>query len=182
MNIIQHLQQDKNYINQALQGLQLHFESIHIDCSKGETDSTSILYIQKNDFSFNEALAILTIKQKMLKEEWNNIEAYNKEDVKFWMTLIEKEYEDSTYYENVTHDEFLNDYFIHRLQFDAGINSIYKNDIQISYKKFKEITPCNDVFVKIAKSSFKRLEAEYYLETDNTLFCLIGTRQHNFVF
>jgi hypothetical protein len=166
MNIIQHLQQDKNYINQALKALQLNFESIHIDCSKGETDITSILYIPKNDFTFNEALAILTIKQKMLKEEWNNIEAYTKEDEQFWITLLQKEYNHSTYCENLTDDEFLSDHFMHRLQFEAGINSIYKNDIQISYGKFKEITPCKNAYVKIAKSSFKRLEAEYYLETD----------------
>jgi hypothetical protein len=146
--------------------LQLNFEMIHIDCSKGETDSTSILYIPKNNFSFNEALAILTIKQKMLKEEWNNIKAYTKENVQFWITLLQKEYNHSTYYENVTDDEFLNDHFIHRLQFEEGIKSIYKNGSQISYAKFKEIIPCKDAYVKIAKSIFKRLEAEYYIETD----------------
>lgn len=166
MNIIQHLLEDKNYINQAFNALQPHFESIHIDCSKGERDSTSILYIPKNNFSFNEALAILTIKQKMLKEEWNNIEAYTKEDVKFWTTLLAKEYELSTYYENVTDDEFLNDHFMHRLQFETGIKSIYKDGNQISYEKFNEIILCKNDYLKITKSSYKRLAVEYYLETD----------------
>jgi hypothetical protein len=168
MNIIQHLQKNKHYLTQASKALQLNFEMIQIDCSKGETDNTLLLYIPKNDFTFNEALAILTVKKKMVNEEWNDTASYTKEDVHFWTTLLAKEYELSTYYENVTEDEFLNGHFMHRLQFEEGIKSIYKTGSQISYAKFKEITPCKNYYVKITKSSYKRLEAEYYLETDES--------------
>lgn len=69
MNIIQHLQEDKNYLAQAIKALQLNFETISIDCSKGETDNTLLIFIAKDNISFNEAFNILTIKKKMLLEE-----------------------------------------------------------------------------------------------------------------
>lgn len=80
--------------------------------------------------------------------------------------MLLKEYANSTYYENVTNDEFLNDHFVHRLQFSDGINSIFSDDKNISYEKFKDMTPLKNVYTKICKSSYKNLEAEYYLETD----------------
>ena len=118
--LILRTQETKIFLNEHYT---INFEMIQIDCSKGETDSTSILYIQKNNFSFNEASVILTIKQKMLNEEWNDIGTYTKQDIQFWITVLEKEYKHSTYNENVTGKEFLNDHFMHRLQFEADMLS-----------------------------------------------------------
>lgn len=166
MNIIQNLQSDKNYLAKAIKVLQLNFETISIDCSKGETDNTLLIFIRKDNLSFNEAFNILTIKKKMLLEEWDDIDIYDKVDIKLWAQMLLKEYANSTYYENVTSDEFLNDHFIHRLQFEDGINSILNNNIQITFEQFKEINPCEKNFIKISKSSYKNLDAEYYIETD----------------
>jgi hypothetical protein len=166
MNIIQHLQLDKNYAVHAAKALQVTAETIDIDYTKGETDNTLILFIEKNNLSFTEAMSILTMKQKMLHEEWDDLELYNNDDIKHWASLLVKEYGKSTYYENVTDDEFLNDHFVHRLRFETGIVSIFYNDSPISYKTFQEIIPCKNNYIKIAKSGYTRLEAEYYIETE----------------
>ncbi len=165
MNIIQHLQQNKSYLTIAHKALQIKFETIDIDYNKGETDNTLILYIDKNNYSFEEAMAILTMKQKMLQEEWEDLELYDKDDIATWANMLQKEYSRSTYFENVTDDEFSNNHFMHRLQFADGINSIYCNDIQISHAEFLLKTPCKKEYLKISKSSYTNLEAEYYLET-----------------
>jgi hypothetical protein len=166
MNIIQYLQQNKNYLAHAQKALTIDFDTIDIDCSKGETDNTLFIFIEKNNMSFDEAMSILTMKQKMLNEEWDDLELYNKDDIALWASMLAKEYGNAIYYENISEDEFLNDHFMHRLQLDAGIQSIYFNDKQINFKSFQEIIPCKKTYLKIAKSSYTRLEIEYYLETD----------------
>jgi hypothetical protein len=166
MNIIKHLQQDKNYVLHASKALLFNFETIDIDCSHGETDRTLLLYIPKNNFSFDEAFAILTMKQKMLSEEWEELDLYDTEDVKMWAQLLAKEYASSTYFENVTIDEFLNDHFVHRLQITDGIIAVFKNDKQMPLIELQKNLPWKNNIIKIAKSTYTRLEVEYYVETD----------------
>jgi hypothetical protein len=166
MNIIQHLQQDKNYISIAIKALQLDIETIDIDCSQGETDRTLILFIVKNNYSFDEAFAMLTLKQKMLNEEWEDLELYDADDVKLWSQMLVKEYGNNMYDTNVSEDEFLKDHIMYKLKFADGIQSIFYNDKQIDFETLQNIFPCKSGFVQIAKTSFERLEAEYYIETD----------------
>jgi hypothetical protein len=166
MNIIQHLQQDKNYVKQASKALHINFETIDIDCSHGETDKSLILFIKKDNYTFDEAFAILTMKQKMLAEEWEDLELYDAEDVKFWGQMLVKEYGTSTYHANVTKDDFMNNHFNHLLKFEDGVNSIFYNDIQISFAEFIKNNPFNVDFVNVAKSIYTRLEVEYYIETE----------------
>jgi hypothetical protein len=166
MNIIEQLQKDSNYIKFASKALQTEAFTIDIDCSKSENDNTLILYIKKDGYTFNEAMCLLTMKQKMLQEEWEDLDLYDTDDIKLWAKLLAKTYSNTTYYENVTADEFLNDHFMNRLQVAEGINAIFYNNEQISYKKFLEITPCKKSYLNICKSSYTHLEAEYYLETE----------------
>jgi hypothetical protein len=166
MNIINHLRRNINYENDSAEVLRIDFSAIDIDYSKGETDSVSILFIEKEEYSFEEAITLLIMKQKMLKEEWNDIENYTKEDIQFWITLLEKEYEDSVYNENVLVEEFTNDFFIKRLESEEEIQSVNFNDTEISFETFQKINPLTNNFIQISQSDFKRLAIEYYVETD----------------
>jgi hypothetical protein len=166
MNIIEHLQKDSNYINFASKALQTEAFTIDIDCSKSETDNTLILYIKKDGYTFNEAMCLLTMKQKMLQEEWEDLDLYNADDIKLWAKMLAKIYSNSTYFENISDTEFLNDHFMNRLQVADNITAIFYNNEHITHKKFLEITPCKSQYLKICKSTYKHLEAEYYLETE----------------
>jgi hypothetical protein len=166
MNVIESLQSGNNYIMQASKALEIDVETIDIDCSHGETDRCLILFFVKNNFTFNEAFAILTMKQKMLSEEWEDLDLYNEADVTLWSQILAKEYASSTYSEKVTDDEFLNDHLIHRLQLENSIQSIFYNDKQISFINFQKINPIKTNLIRIAKSMYKRLETEYYIETE----------------
>jgi hypothetical protein len=166
MNIIEYLQKDKYYVNNASKALRINFERINIDCSHGETDRTLILFIKKDNYTFDEAFGILTMKQKMLAEEWEDLELYTAEDVEFWGQMLLKEYGNSTYHTNVTSADFMNNHFNHLLKFEDGINSIFYNDTKISFTEFIKTNPFNVPFVNAAKSIFTRLEVEYYIETE----------------
>jgi hypothetical protein len=167
MNIIKYLQQNENYTNLCLQALHIKFTVIDIDCSHGETDRIKIIFIKKESFSFEEAIAILIMKQKMLDEEWNDVENYTKEDIQFWITLLEKEYEHSTYNEDVLLEKFKNDYFVKRLVNGTDFKSILYDGLEISYVDFQKINPLNSTILKVESSIFKGLEIEYYIETES---------------
>jgi hypothetical protein len=166
MNIIKHLQKNTNYEQLGLQALHIKFNAMVIDCTKGETDITKILFIEKGQFSFEEALAILIVKQKMIDEEWNDISNYSEKDIHFWITQLEKEYAYSTYNKNIGDNDFVNDFFIKRLEREEEIKSIKFNNGKISFETFQKINPLTNNFIQISKSDFKRLAVEYYVETD----------------
>jgi hypothetical protein len=167
MNIIKYLQQNENYTNLCLQALHIEFNVIDIDCSNGETDSIKILFIEKGTNSFEAAIAILIMKQKLLGEEWNDVENYTKEDIQFWITLLEKEYEHSTYNEDVLEEKFKNDYFVKRQVNGTDFKSILYDGLEISYVDFQKINPLNSTILKVESSIFEWLEIEYYIETES---------------
>jgi hypothetical protein len=166
MNIIKYLQKNINYEQHSLQVLVTNINVLDVDCSKGETDCIKILFVEKGTNSFEAAIAILIMKQKMLSEEWNNIANYTEKDIQFWITLLEKEYAYSTYNKNIIEKDFTNDFFIKRLEIQQEIQSLNFNDTEISFETFQKINPINNKFIQISKSDFKRLAIEYYVETD----------------
>ncbi len=165
--IIEQLQADKNYLNYCNQALSTPFNTIDIDCSKGEMDRICIIYLPKSKYSFIEAMSMLTLKQKMLNEEWEDIELYDAKDVALWTTILAKEYKASTYKQNIDAQDFLNDDLVKRLQIEDKQYEIFANDKQINFVALDKINPCKTDFIKISKSDYSRLEVEYYIETQN---------------
>jgi hypothetical protein len=167
MNIIETLNQHHDqYIKHCFDGLKASVSIFDIDNSKGEMDLTRILFVDKMQCSKQQAVAILTMRLMMYKEEWVDYQAYTKEDIIRWVGFLERDYENSTYHPAVSYDEFINDHFVYRLQFEDEIQKVILLDSKpIDFQEFQTIFPLENDILSISSSGFKRLEQEYYLET-----------------
>jgi hypothetical protein len=167
MTIIETLNTDYDqYIKHCFDGLKASVSIFDIDNSKGETDLTRILFMDKMQFTKPKAMAILIMRLMMYSEEWTDYEIYTKEDVIRWVKFLEINYQNSIYHPAVSYDEFINDHFVYRLQFENEIQkNILLNSKPIEFQEFQTIFPTENNILSISSSGFKKLEQEYYLET-----------------
>ncbi len=165
MNIIQQLQKDTNYLKHYKQTLSANIEVVDIDYSKGETDRVCILYLPSQTYSFTQAMSMLTLKQMMLNEEYNDIELYDADDIKLWADSLAKQYASSRYAETIPAAEFLQDDLVVRLTNKERNAVLFHNDVQITFEHFLEVNPFANELLSVSKSTYTRLEVEYYLQT-----------------
>jgi hypothetical protein len=167
MNIIEHLSKNQEqFIENCYVGLSKKVNFIQLDCSRGETDLTTIAYFEKENLNEDQAISVILLRLKMFKEEWNNFKKYTKNDIIRWSKMLEKEYKNSDYLSNITEKEFNNNYLVERLSDKRSLKFLKLNEVYIDFKKFKEINPLNEKIIQISESIFKRSEIEYYLETE----------------
>jgi hypothetical protein len=173
MNIIQIISENQgHYINCCVESLTKKIDFITIDCSRGETDLTTIAFIKKENYNFIDAISILTMRLKMYKEEWNDYENYSKSDTIRWSKMLQKDYQNSEFIEDVSEEKFNDNFLVERLSNKIKIKHLKLNDDFINFEEFYEINPIKEKLVSISESIFKRLEIEYYLETKNNFVLL----------
>jgi hypothetical protein len=165
MNIIEHLQKNKNYLLNANKALHTQFDTIDIEFASDEIERILILHMDKGSYSHDEAFAILTMKQKMLNEEVEDLDLYDDDDVKVWAQTLLKVYQKSNYIAKINADELIREPIFERLQKKDTMHAIFENDKQLSYEQFVKINPCEATLLGIGKSVFARSEEEYYIET-----------------
>jgi hypothetical protein len=172
MNIIETLNQHHDqYIKHCFDGLKASVSIFDIDNSKGETDCVRILMLKKRRFTKQQAIAILTMRLMMYSEDWTNYRSYTKEDILRWIGFLERNYQNSIYFPNVSHDEFINDHrdefinehLVFRIPFQHYLNFMTSN-IE-NHVTNRLLFPTKNEILEISKSNFERLEDEFYLET-----------------
>ena len=168
MTVIQKLnKQYERYIAYCMAAMTTKINIIDIDCSKGETDRTRIFYFEKNDCSFDKAIAILTLRLKMYKEQWNDLNKYTEKNIILWTFMLEKEYEKSQYFSRVGMKLFKENFYLNRLKNEQQLKSIQLNSNSINFEQFEAINPIpKKNLTRISYSKFKRAEEEFYFETE----------------
>jgi mannitol/fructose-specific phosphotransferase system IIA component (Ntr-type) len=156
----------KLYIQHCLDSLKADLNIFDIDCSKGETDLTRVLFLEKKGNTKYEAIAILSMRLLMYEHEWADMPAYTKEDIIRREKMLEKAYENSMYFPDVSHDEFINDHFVYRLQFAEYLKEIKLNNKVVDFEKLNAVFPKKQEILKLSKTNFQHLEQEYYIETE----------------
>ena len=173
MNVIQIISENQeHYINCCVESLTKKIDFITIDCSHGETDLTTIAFIKKENYNFIEAISILTMRLKMYKEEWKDYENYPKSDIIRWLGMLEKEYGNSEFIDDISEEKFNTSYLVERLSDKKEIKHLKLNDDFINFEIFDKIKPTKEKIVSISESIFERLEMEYYIETENNFVLL----------
>jgi hypothetical protein len=168
MNIIQIISENQgHYINCCVESLTKKIDFITIDCSRGETDLTTIAYLKKDNLNFIDAISILTIRLKMHKEEWNDLNKYSKTDIIRWSKMLQNEYKNSEFIKDVSEAKFNANFLVKRLSNEKEVKHLKLNDDFINFEMFDKINPIKEKIVSISESIFERLEMEYYIETES---------------
>ncbi len=173
MNVIQNISKNQeHYINCCVKSLTKKVDFITIDCSRGETDLTTIVYLKKENYNFIDAISILTMRLKMYNEEWKDYESYSKSEIILWFGMLEKEYGNSEFIDDISEEKFNSSYLINRLFDEKEIKYLKLNDDFINFEMFNKINPIKEKIVSISESIFERLEMEFYIETENNFVLL----------
>jgi hypothetical protein len=169
MTIIDSLTKDYDqYLNQCLDVLTTKIDIIDLDFTKGETDFTRLLFIEKKDLTKYHAVAILTMRLLLFEEEWNDLKRYTKEDMERWMGILEKQYEGSTYFPDIDVNEFKSHFFVERLTSKKGLKSVEHNDQIIDFLTFKRTNPLfHEQIMRVSKTQFSGLKEAFYIETSH---------------
>jgi hypothetical protein len=166
MNIIESLNTDYDqYIKHCLDSLKTPVSIIELDNSKGETDLSYLLFTEKSNKTKYEAIAILTMRLLLYKEEINNFSELKKSNIEQFSKQLFTNYENSMYFPNIEIEEFANDFLIKRVEKEANNKSIKINEEALIFSEFKKIFSFKKNILKISKTNFQRLETEYYIET-----------------
>jgi hypothetical protein len=148
-------------------GLSVKPDIYELDNSKGETDFTRILLVEKQRFDIFQAIAVLIMRLQMHREDRTDFTAYTKEDIACRITFLERGYKNSTYLQNVDLQQDADYYWIERLNRKADVKAIYLNSEKIDFNTFHKICPVfTDRIINVSKSTFERLEVEFYIETE----------------
>ncbi len=169
MTIIDSISKDyEQYLSHCLDVLTIKTDIIDIDYSKGETDCTRLIFIEKNDLTSFHTLAILTIRLMMYSEEWNDLKNYKKEDFERWIPILKKQYDNCMYFPNIAIEDFENDFFVARLSASKEIKSMKYNDESIDFQRFKQINPLvHEDILSVSKTRFSGLMEEFYVQTSH---------------
>jgi hypothetical protein len=169
MSIIDALKQNYDeYLHQCLDVLTTKTDIIHLDFSKGETDFTRLLFIEKQSLTTNQAIAILTMRLMLFEEEWNDLKHYTKADIGRWIGFLEKQYAGSLYVSDVEIDDFKYHDFMVRLTTKKGLKSVEHNGQVVDFLTFKRINPLFHEQIKaVSKTKFNGLKEEFYVETSH---------------
>lgn len=165
MSIIEFLEKDKqHYIKTCFDGLKLDVNIAFIDHARGETSSSFLFYVEKNTLSFEESIAILTMRLMMYQEEWNDLESYNQEDIERWIGFMKRDYKNSEYNKEKFVFQYENE---ERLTGKAYVKNIFFNTKRIDLQVFESINPLkNEKIMQSTCSTFSFLADEYYVETE----------------
>lgn len=156
------------YLKQCLDILTTKIGILDLDFSKGETDFTRLLFIEKRDLTTYHAIAILTMRLMMHEEEWNDLTRYTKEDIERWATFLMKQYDNSMYFPNVEIDDFQSHFFVQRLTTKKGLKSVEHNGQVIDFLTFKRTNPLfHEQIKRVSKTQFTSLREEFYIETSH---------------
>ncbi len=169
MTIIDTLKKDYDqYLNHCLDVLDSKIDIIHLDYSSGETDFVRLVFIEKNGLTKYHAVAILTMRLLMYKEEWNDLKNYKKEDIERWMGFLEKQYENCMYFPNIEISDFKSDYLVQRLTSKKGLKNVKNGTQTIDFLAFKRINPLfHEQIISVSKTLFNSLATEFYIETSH---------------
>jgi hypothetical protein len=169
MSIIDALKQNYDeYLHQCLDVLTTKTDIIHLDFSKGETDFTRVLFIEKRSLTTNQAIAILTMRLMLFEEEWNDFKSYSKADMERWIGFLEKQYAGSLYISEVEIDDFKYHDFMVRLTTKKGLKSVEHNGQLIDFLTFKRTNPLfHEQILSVSKTQFNGLKEEFYVETSH---------------
>jgi hypothetical protein len=169
MTIINTLSKDYNqYLEYCLDVLNTKTDIIHLDYSKGETDFTRLIFVEKQDFTKQHALAMLTTRSFMYTEEWNDVKNYKKEDIERWIPLLKKQYEGAVYSDNMTVADFQNSFPFQRLPMKKTLKNSEHNAQIIDFLTFKRINPLfHERLMAVSKTTFAGLQEEFYIETSH---------------
>jgi hypothetical protein len=153
-------------------GLNLNADFYHVDFTKGETDSSMLLVLDKKNLTRNDAFSILIMRHLMISEEWLSFKDYNIDDMSRWIGLLRTKYINTEFVESINiHDD--SDNFVFKRLFSNDIVSITKNVKSISTLEFIDwFNGQTKTQTKFMKSKFNGLEVEYYFENKNYYFML----------
>jgi hypothetical protein len=168
MTIIDHLQKQKAaYFGQILTVFKHEIHVFELDCSRGESDFTRILWVKKKDLRKNQAIAILTIWRKIFDESWQQYSDAKMEDFERWVSFLAQEYAGSTFVKKVDFETDADYFFVERTRDENAIKSIKYNAQIVDYQDFKSKNPLFLENIKsVSKSKFDRLKTEFYVETE----------------
>jgi hypothetical protein len=156
------------YLNQCLDVLTTKIDIIDLDFTKGETDFTRLLFVEKKDLTKYHAVAILTMRLLLFEEEWNDLKRYTKEDIERWMGILEKQYEGSVYFPDIDVNEFKSHFFVERLTSKKGLKSVEHNGQIIDFLTFKRANPLfHEQIMRVSKTQFSGLKEAFYIETSH---------------
>jgi hypothetical protein len=140
-------------------------EIISLNYNNSETDTTTVLFTVKDGLSFNDGMPLLAIRYKMYCEEWSTNDTYTQEDIERWISMLKNENQQTEFIENISIDEFKDNFFVKRLYENNNICTIQNEEIELSYVSFQKINPLNKDVVLVHKISFDRLEEVFFVET-----------------
>jgi hypothetical protein len=163
MNIITKLKQEnEHYLFDFAAALTHKVNILRLDHSRGETDWTRILFLDKKNLNFNQAMSILLLRLMMYEEEWTDFEAYNLTDIERWIGFLETQYSANKFVENTKSTLF----FVERAKQENETKSFEFNAQIIDYQHFIQLNPLqNAPILSISNSIFQSLREEYYIET-----------------
>ncbi len=166
MNLITLLKKDfAHHVSCCLDGLNGNIDKVFIDHSRGETSFSYLFFIKKEELTFMEAMAILSVRLKMHQEEWNDISVYERADIERWIDFMAADYKGSTYKRNV---DFEYKKEARLTGENYYIKSIFLNEQQIDIKALESINPLqSEKILRSDGSVFKYIADEYYIETEN---------------
>jgi hypothetical protein len=169
MSIIDALKQNYDeYLHQCLDVLTTKIDILHLDFSKGETDFTRLLFIEKRGLTMAHAIEILTMRLMLFQEEWNDFKSYSKADMERWIGFLEKQYASSLYVSDVEIDDFKYHDFMVRLTTKKGLKSVEHNGQLIDFLTFKRANPLfHEQIISVSKTQFEGLREEFYVETSH---------------
>jgi hypothetical protein len=169
MTIIDTLKKDYDqYLNHCLDILTAKIDILDLDYSNGETDCVRLIFVKKKDLNLNHAIAVLTMRLMLYREDWNDLKSYKKEDFERWIPLLEKQYEGSMFFPNVEISDFKKDFFVERLTQKKGLKGIKHNAQPLNFLKYKSLNPLfHERILSVSKTKFTRLQEEFYIETSH---------------
>lgn len=152
----------------SLTGLKKEIGMYHIDFSRGETDSSRLFVLPRGDLSRNDAFIVLIQRLFLVMEDLTDYEQYDSEDLARWTEVILNHYASTEYLEEIHPDsDEDNAFFLERLN-SNNEQIITYNNRSITHQVFKHTCPLfTESLLSVSKSKFKRLESEFYIETEN---------------
>ena len=166
MNLITFLKKDfAHYVSCCLDGLKRNVDKVFIDHTRGETSCSFLFFIKKEELTFMDAIAILSVRLKMHQEEWNDISVYERADIERWIGFMAADYKGSTYKRNVNFEYKKETRLTGENYY---IKAIFWNGQQIDIKALESINPLqSEKILRSDASVFKSIADEYYIETEN---------------
>jgi hypothetical protein len=165
MNAFEHLF-PKDSTKSIFKNINRWVDVITLNYSKGETEMVTVLFTNKAELTFDQAMSLLVMRYKMYSEEWNDIERYTSKDIKLWSSFIKAEYGQSTFESDISFEDFRYNFFVNRLFENNEKCSIKHKDRLISDEEFQILNPLIGQAIKINRVVFDRMEEEFFVETD----------------